>query len=65
MRHAECEGLDAQLGAAIHHALEPGDAALAAFQSEPFRRVELVREELLELVREAQSLIDVDSLFLI
>ena len=64
MRHAECEGLDAQLGAAVHHALEARDAAVPALQAEPLGRVELVGQELLELVREAQPLVDVHALLL-
>ena len=42
MRHAEYEGLDAQLRSAVDHALQAGDATLTALQAEALGGVELI-----------------------
>mmetsp|Transcript_20431 Transcript_20431/g.40847 ORF Transcript_20431/g.40847 Transcript_20431/m.40847 type:complete len:841 (-) Transcript_20431:60-2582(-) len=65
VRHPDDEGVRAELRGAVHRHLEARHHRLPAVQTEPLDRVELVRHEVLEGVRETEPLEDVQLLFLV
>jgi hypothetical protein len=55
VRHADDEAVSTELGRPVDRVLQRRHDRLASVESESLRGVELVREEILERVREAQS----------
>lgn len=65
MRHAQDEGMRAQLRGAINRILERRDNGLAAVQPEPLGRVELLRQKVFKRVGKAEALENVLLLLLV